>query len=155
MVDSIQAAVGIYLASFAIGVISGVFPLVNAELYLIGLIVTAGVGGPELAAIAAILACGQMVSHSLLFWTARGAARASGRRPTLEARIARARVRVAAWGNKRRVLLISSAVLGLPPFMLTCLAAGALAISYRTFVAVGLAGRIARFTGLAMIASLL
>jgi membrane protein YqaA with SNARE-associated domain len=96
-----------------------------------------------------------MVSHSLLFHAARGAAKVGGRkREKLEARIARARARVERWGNKRLALLISSAVLGLPPFLLTCIAAGALQIPYRLFVTVGLAGRIVRFTAIAVIAAL-
>jgi membrane protein YqaA with SNARE-associated domain len=45
-------------------------------------------------------------------------------------------------------------VFGLPPFLLTCVAAGALDISYRTFVAVGLSGRIVRFTAIALLASI-
>jgi uncharacterized membrane protein YdjX (TVP38/TMEM64 family) len=102
-----------------------------------------------------IIACGQMVSHSLLFFTARGATKAGGkRREKMKARIERARARVARWGNKRLALLISSAVLGLPPFLLTCIAAGALDIKYRLFVSVGLTCRIVRFTGLALIVGL-
>ena len=155
MVDSIEGAVGIYLASFVIAVISGAFPLVNAEVYLVGIVVASRVPWPSLIVLAVLIACGQMVTRSLLFQAARGVAKAGGkRRAKLEARIARARARVARWGNKRSALLGASAVLGLPPFLLTCLAAGALDISYRTFVSVGLGGRVVRFTGLALIASI-
>lgn len=155
MVDSIEGAVGIYLASFVIAMISGVFPLVNAEVYLVGITIASRVSWPSLIVLGVIIACGQMVTHSLLFQASRGVAKAGGkRRAKLEARIERARARVARWGNKRVALLVSSAILGLPPFLLTCIAAGALAIPYRTFVSVGLAGRIVRFTGLALIASI-
>jgi membrane protein YqaA with SNARE-associated domain len=155
VVDSIEGAVGIYLASFVVAMISGVFPLVNAEIYLVGIVIASRVSWPSVILLAVIIACGQMVTHSLLFHAARGAANAgSKRREKLEARIARARARVAKWGNKRLALLSTSATIGLPPFFLTCLAAGALEIPYRTFVAFGLTGRIVRFTAIALIAAL-
>jgi membrane protein YqaA with SNARE-associated domain len=151
VVDSIEGAVGIYLASFVIAVISGFFPLVNAEIYLVGLTMASRVPWPSAIVLGILIACGQMVSHSLLFHGARRVAKPGATRRE-EGRIARMRVRVASWGNKRFVLLVSSAVLGLPPFFLTCLAAGALDISYKTFFSVGLAGRVVRFTGIAAIA---
>ena len=155
MIDSIEGAVGIYLASFVIAVISGAFPLVNAEVYLASIVIASRVEWPQLIVLGIIIACGQMVSHSLLFQAARGVAKVGGKkREKLEARIARARARVASWGNKRIALLVTSATLGLPPFLLTCVAAGALGIRYRLFVTVGLAGRIVRFTALALIAGL-
>ncbi len=155
MIDSIEGAVGIYLASFVIAVISGAFPLVNAEVYLASIVIASRVAWPQLIALGIIIACGQMVSHSLLFHAARGVAKVGGKkREKLEARIARARARVASWGNKRIALLVTSATLGLPPFLLTCVAAGALEIRYRLFVSVGLAGRIVRFTAIALIAGL-
>ncbi len=155
MIDTIEGAVGIYLASFLIAVISGAFPLVNAEVYLVSIVIASRVSWPTLIALGVIIACGQMVSHSLLFHAARGAAKVGGRkREKLEARIERARARVAKWGNKRTALLITSATIGLPPFLLTCIAAGALEIRYRMFVAVGLTGRIVRFTAIALIAGL-
>lgn len=155
MVDSIEGAVGIYLASFVIAVISGAFPIVNAELYLGGIVLSSRVAWPTLMLLVVIIACGQMISHSLLFQAGRKGAKAGGRRrPKLEARIERARVRVATWGNKRFALLASSAVIGLPPLFLTCVAAGALGVPYRTLLSVGLVGRIVRFTALALIVSL-
>lgn len=155
MVETIEGAVGIYLASFVVAVISGAFPLVNAEVYLVSIVIASRVEGPSLFLLGVIIACGQMVSHSLLFHAARGAAKVGGRkREKLEARIERARARVARWGNKRIALLITSATFGLPPFLLTCIAAGALEIRYRLFVTFGLAGRIVRFTAIALIAAL-
>lgn len=154
VVDSIEGAVGIYLASFVIAIISGAFPLVNAEVYLVGITLASKVEWPGLLLLGAIIACGQMVSHSLLFHAARGVTNVTGRkREKLEARIVRARARVARWGHKKHALLISSATLGLPPFLLTCVAAGALQIPYRMFVSYGLAGRIVRFTAIALVAS--
>jgi membrane protein YqaA with SNARE-associated domain len=155
VVDSIEGAVGIYLASFVIAIISGAFPLVNAEVYLVGITLASKVEWPELILLGVIIACGQMVSHSLLFHAARGVTNLGGRkREKLEARIARARTRVAKWGNKKLLLLVTSAIFGLPPFLLTCVAAGALEIRYRMFATIGLAGRIVRFTAIALIAGL-
>ena len=120
-----------------------------------GIVLSSRVAWPTVLLLVVIIACGQMVSHSLLFQAGRKGATAGGRRrPKLEARIERARARVASWGNKRFALLASSAVIGLPPFFLTCVAAGALDVRYRTLLSVGLVGRVVRFTALALIVSL-
>jgi membrane protein YqaA with SNARE-associated domain len=155
-VTEIDATVGIYLASFAIAVVSGVFPLVNSEAYLIGIVLAARADLPQAIALAAMVAGGQMVANSVLFHAARGVTNVGGRRrEKLEARIMRARVAVARWGNKRFALLCTSATLGLPPFLLTSVAAGALEIPFRTFFAVGLGGRMIRFTAVAAGAAVL
>jgi membrane protein YqaA with SNARE-associated domain len=163
--------VGIYLASFAIAIVSGVFPLVNGEAYLIGIVLAAGADVPHAIVLAILVACGQMIASSVLFHAARGVTWRVGsaelthapvpsfglggrRRQKLEDRIMRARIAVAKWGNKRFALLCTSASLGLPPFLLTSLAAGALEIRFRSFLAIGLAGRIVRFTAVGVGAAL-
>jgi membrane protein YqaA with SNARE-associated domain len=146
---------GVYVASLLIAVISGVFPLVNAELYLIGLTVTLGYS-PQLFAIAAILALGQTLTHSVLFQTARGVTSLGAkRRVGLEAKLARVRERLDRWRDKVLVVLCAAATIGLPPMMLVSLCAGSLAIRFRTFVVIGLAGRLVRFGTLALIAQYL
>jgi membrane protein YqaA with SNARE-associated domain len=153
--SDLDAIVGIYLASFAIAIVSGVFPLVNAEAYLIGVVLATGAEVPHAIVLAILVACGQMVANSVLFHAARGVTNLGGRRrQKLEERIMRARVAVAKWGNKKFALLCTSATLGLPPFLLTSVAAGALEIRFRTFFAIGLAGRIVRFAAVGIGAAL-
>ena len=155
MTDSIAAALGIYAASFAIAIVSGAFPLVNAEIYLVGVVVATPMDWSHAIVLGVIVGCGQMVSQSMIFKAAHGVVAIGGRRRRdFEARLERARARVERWGNKRFAVLCSSATLGLPPFLLVAAAAGVLEIRFRAFVAIGLVGRSVRFATIGVIAAL-
>ncbi len=155
MVDSVSAALGIYAASFAIAIVSGAFPLVNAEIYLVGVVVATPIDVPHAIALGVIVGCGQMVSQSMVFKAAHGVVTLGGRRrQNFEERLERARERVAKWGNKRLLILSSAATFGLPPFLLVAAAAGVLEIKFRTFVVVGVIGRSVRFATIGVIAAL-
>jgi len=81
VVDSTKEVVGLDLASFLIAAISGVFPLVNAELYLIGLVVESQLAWLTLIVLGVILAFGQMVTTHCC-----SSERAGPRRPAAGAR---------------------------------------------------------------------
>jgi len=151
MIESIEGAVGIYLASFVIAIVSAVVPLVNAELYLIGVIAATG-RGPEALVLAAIVAAGQMVGKSVIYQTARGATHLGQRSPGFAAKLERAKTMVERWRRKPLVLTFVSAWIGLPPFYLVSMVAGVLEIRFRAFVVLGLIGRTLRFATIAVIA---
>lgn len=154
MLEALQDTGGIYVALFVVALVSGVFPLVNSELALIGIAIH-GTTMPQLLVLAVIVAIGQTVTHTTLYLSARGIATLGAtRRAKLHARIERARVAVARWGDKSLLLLFASATLGLPPMMLVAIVAGALGIRLRTFVLIGLAGRALRFASIAIAAAL-
>lgn len=144
----------IFLASFGIALVSGVFPLVNGELYLIG--ATYAVADlPTALVIAVIVAVGQTITHSTLFLLARDIVGISARhRKRFEERIAKARAAIERWKGRVLVLLASAATIGLPPMLAVSVTAGSLGIRFRTFVTFGLIGRILRFVTIAIIASL-
>jgi membrane protein YqaA with SNARE-associated domain len=153
VLEALEAAGGIYVAMFAIGLVSGVFPIVNSELALIG--ITLSIDSlPTAIILAVIVAVGQVITHSFLFFTARGLTKVTAkRREKLEARIEKARALVDKWGNKWLLLMTAAATLGVPPMILVALAAGALGVRYRTLIAIDLTGRIARFIVIAIGAS--
>jgi membrane protein YqaA with SNARE-associated domain len=126
-------------------VVSGVVPVVNAELLVAGAAVAApGIGVPLVAAVSTV---GQMVSKTLLFAVARWA---PGRLPEkARATLERASQSVARRGGAAGSLVFTSAAVGLPPFYGVSLAAGALGMRLRTFVVSGGAGRLVRFGALA------
>lgn len=149
MIDSIEATVGIYLATLIVSVLSGLIPLVNGEVYLIAAILVAG--DPPIALVLALLvAVGQMIAKIGLYYTARGAARL-GRKARLGAKLDQAQALAERWRGKPLTVLFVSAVTGLPPFYLVSLLAGVLEIRFGTFVALGLVGRVLRFVALALI----
>lgn len=152
MLDTLQAAGGIYVAMAVIAVISGVFPLVNSEVALS--IVTLELGSlPQALVLAVIVACGQTITHTTLFFTARGVTEVSAkRREKLQAKIEKGRALVERWRDRWLLLVALAATFGLPPMILVALAAGAFGYRFRTFVIIGLLGRLLRFTTIAAIA---
>jgi len=149
VIDSIEASVGIYLATLIISVLSGLVPVINGELYLIAAILVAGdpVVGLVLAVIVAV---GQMIAKIVLYYAARGAG-ALGRSTRLGAKLERAQLLMERWRNKPLTLLFVSAVTGLPPFYLVSLLAGIVGIRFTTFLLLGLVGRVIRFVALALL----
>jgi membrane protein YqaA with SNARE-associated domain len=137
----------------AVGVVSALLPIVNAEAYvLLAAVRTHGVGA---VAVVLALAAGQTVGKLVLFQTAR---QGSGR---LHARLCRrGEGRAARWHDRvcglmasRRTGLptvLASATVGLPPLALVSLVAGGSAQRRREFVTVCLIGRLARFAALAL-----
>jgi membrane protein YqaA with SNARE-associated domain len=125
--------------------VSGVVPFINAELLVAGVVVAAPqVGIPAIALVSAV---GQMITKTALFL----AARCAPHRLTGKGRVAldRAASTVAARGGAVSTLVFTSALTGLPPFFGTSLAAGALGMRLRSFVASGGVGRIVRFAVIA------
>lgn len=152
MFESLDQLGGIYVAMFAVAVISGVFPLVNSEVTLTALALLRP-SWPEVLALAVITAAGQTITHATLFQSSRGLTKLGAKkRPRLEAKIAKAHAVIARWQKSELLLIVSAATIGLPPMVLVALVAGALEVRFRTFVALGFTGRIARFTLLVVIA---
>jgi membrane protein YqaA with SNARE-associated domain len=125
--------------------VSGVVPVLNAELLVAGVVIAA----PQIAipAIALVAAAGQMFTKSALFMAARCAPhRLKGKsRGALD----RAAATVAQRGGAATSLVLTSALTGLPPFFGVSLAAGALGMRLRSFVASGAVGRVVRFAAVA------
>jgi membrane protein YqaA with SNARE-associated domain len=129
---------------------SGILPLVNAELLVVGVVVAAPEIGVPL--VAAVSATGQMLTKTMLFGFARWA---PGRlKGSARAVLERASQAVAARGGAASSLIFTSAATGLPPFYGVSLAAGALGMRLRSFVVSGTAGRLIRFAAIAWAARL-
>lgn len=141
-----------FAASFAVAIISGLVPVVNAELYLVGVVLAVG-GIPEALLLAVIVALGQMVAKIVMYQAALRATNLGKRSPRLEPKIEKARAYVEKWRSKPLSVSFVSATLGLPPFYLVSLVAGMLQVPFRAFFIVGLIGRTLRFATIAVIAA--
>jgi membrane protein YqaA with SNARE-associated domain len=146
---------GIYVAMFLFAILSGVFPLANSEAALIALGAASPYGWPKLIVLAVVVALGQSVTHAMVFQSGRGLAKAGAkRRPKLEARLAKARELGARWEKSELLLITLGATIGIPPQVLVALLAGVIGIRFRTFVAIDVPGRIARFITIVVVAHL-
>ena len=135
----------LFFAALSGALVSSLVPFVNAELLLLGLALGAPAAAPLLAVVVAV---GQMAGKSALFF---GGSRLS--QSALESRLERWRLRRLG-GRGAAPLVGLSAFTGLPPFYLLSVAAPALGIRFRTFLVMGLAGRLLRFGGLVLLPEL-
>lgn len=153
--DALDSFGGIYVAIFLFAMLSGVFPLTNSEAAMIALGAGSSYEWPKLVVLAVIVALGQSVTHALLYQSARGLTKVGAkRRPRLEARIAKARALGARWQKSEVLLVTLGATFGVPPQALVALCAGVIGFRFRTFIAIDVAGRIARFTTIVLVAHL-
>jgi membrane protein YqaA with SNARE-associated domain len=155
VLDALDGFGGIYAAMFLFAMLSGVFPLASSEAALIALTAASSYGFPKLLVLAVVVALGQSVTHATVYQSARGLAKAGAkRRPKLEARIAKARALGARWEKSELLLIALGATIGIPPQLIIAALAGVIGIRFRTFVAIDVVGRIARFTTIVVVAHL-
>lgn len=150
MTDDLLAMLGIYGGTFAVSLIAGLVPLVNAELFLVGLVRLAIDDASQLPWVVVAAAAGQMVAKIGLYHAGRGMLELP--RGRYRAKIEAVRERIERWKSKPYIIYGLSSVLGIPPFYLTVIAAGAMQISFQAFLAIGLAGRLLRFAVLVALA---
>jgi len=146
---------GIYVAMFLFAMLSGVFPLANSEAALIAFGAESSYGWPKLVALAVVVALGQNVTHALMYQSAKGLAKAGAkRRAKLEARLAKARALGERWQKSELLMITLGATVGIPPQLLVAMLAGVIGIRFRTFIAIDVPGRIARFVTIVVVARL-
>ena len=134
---------GIYGGTFAVSLIAGLIPLVNAEVFLVGLVRLAIDDASQLPWVVVAAAAGQMVAKIGLYHAGRGMLELP--RGRYRAKIEAVRERIERWKSKPYIIYGLSSVLGIPPFYLTVIAAGAMQISFQAFLAIAMAGRLLRF----------
>jgi membrane protein YqaA with SNARE-associated domain len=140
----ILEAVGIYAGTFLVCLIGGLVPIVNTEVFLVGLIALGAIkSSASLPAIVLLASLGQMVAKLILYYT--GAGLFELPRGRYKAKIEAARARMEKWRQKPNLVLAVSSTVGLPPLYLVSLAAGGLRMRLRTFLTIGMIGRIVHF----------
>jgi membrane protein YqaA with SNARE-associated domain len=138
MLDSL---LGLLLAS----AVSGIVPIVNAELLVVGAAAAFPALGVPLVAFTST--AGQMCSKTSMFALARWA---PSRLPVrARTAIERTRNRLESHEGAAGSLVLTSAATGLPPFYGVSLASGALGMRLSSFVIAGSTGRFVRFAVLA------
>lgn len=139
--EEIVSQLGIPLATFVWCMTSGVLPIVNAELFLVG--VAAVTPPPRLWVIVALATAGQMVAKTFMYLVGRGVFRLPLGKRKLD--LEKASARVARWRNKDLLVFVSAAS-GLPPFYVTSIVAGTIRLPFSRFFTFGLVGRVVRFS---------
>ena len=133
--------IALLTSAFVMAIVSGLIPLVNAEVLVAGAAVAAPPG--YVIPVIAVCTLGQMVAKVGLY---------AGARWLPERLPAKARARLDRASEKTKrleqagfTLVLVSSVVGIPPFYLITLAAGAMRLNLTAFIVVGLLGRAVRF----------
>lgn len=141
-----MTAILTFLTTFGVCALSAVVPLVNAELYLLA----ASAIAPRELVVPLIVAAstGQMAGKSVMYYAGVGAlSLPSARLRRVVARVEeRYRSAKAGGATLGGGIILLSAVVGLPPFYVVSIACGLLRIPFVQFFALGLLGRLIRFT---------
>ncbi len=143
MTDQLLATLGLYGGTLVVCFISGLVPIVNAELFLVGISAWVMTSPAQLPLLAIAAGVGQMTAKVILYFVGLGLFELP--RGRWKASIERARMRLDRWRKRPYLVLAVSSCVGLPPFLLVSIAAGALKIGIRTFCAIGVIGRTLRF----------
>jgi membrane protein YqaA with SNARE-associated domain len=139
------------LSYFGLAVVSAVCPWVNAELIVLSLSAVAP-SRVALFILVLIATAGQMTGKCFLYWAGRkGNTVLRGRAAQF---LENQRERLAARPLRAVALVLVSSVIGLPPFYLMTLVAGALRMNFAVFLAAGTTGRLVRFSALVVLPQL-
>lgn len=135
------------LSCFGLTVVSAIVPWVNAEIILLSFVALAH-SPAQLALVVVIATAGQMAGKCVVFWAGR---RGEGWRGHGGELAQRWRQRLAAKPCRANILVFLSSAVGVPPFFLVTLAAGATGVNFRAFLVAGTVGRLVRFGALAFL----
>ena len=130
----------IYAAAFVVSFVSGFFPLVNTEAYLLSV---SSLSSTPALPVVLLATAGQMTSKLVIYLGGRGLVRLP--RGTTHAKLDRLREQLERRRGKTDTLIFVSAFLGLPPFYAVSALAGVVQLPLWDFLLPSLVGRLLRF----------
>jgi membrane protein YqaA with SNARE-associated domain len=139
------------LSYYGLAVASAVFPWINAEVLVLSLPAVAP-SRPALILLVLIATAGQMTGKCFLYWAGR---KGKGALPGRAGKaLMRWTERLEARPSRAVALVLVSSVVGLPPFYVMTLLAGALRMNFLVYLMAGTTGRLVRFGVLVMLPQL-
>ena len=137
---------------YPLAVTSAVLPWVNAELLMLSAVPLAE-NPSGLATLVCVVTAGQMTGKGAMFWIARLSQ--GSRRGRFESILGRWQTRLVRRPRSTVAVVLVSAVVGLPPFYVVSMAAGALGVAFGRFLAIGSLGRLIHFGAIAFVPHLM
>ncbi|MBP1768228.1 MAG: putative rane protein [Candidatus Aminicenantes bacterium] len=132
---------GLYLTTYVVGVVSGLVPVVNLEVFLVW--IAALTPSSQGLAITGLATAGQMTAKTLMYLASAGILKISVRNPGKK--LQAVQMKMARWQHRLGLFMFSSAFLGVPPFYVVSIASGICRVPFAVFVIWGFAGRFLRF----------
>jgi membrane protein YqaA with SNARE-associated domain len=140
--DSVLGLAAAASGLYALAVLTAILPWVNAEVVMISAAAVCTSG--EAISVAVILVtAGQMTGKSAMYWMMRYGD--AGIPVRLRTAIERWRAQLAERPRRTLATILTSAVIGIPPFYVVSAAAGAFRVDFCRFVIVGTCGRLVHF----------
>jgi membrane protein YqaA with SNARE-associated domain len=133
---------GIYFATFFVCFVSGFFPIVHAETYLIAVSVI--LKKSDVVPVIIISTFAQMLTFSLLFCAGRGIIKLPIKK--YYEKINKIRDKLEKWKSATFVFIFISAFTGFPPFTILSILLGSTKLKFSMFYVFGFLGRIIRFS---------
>ncbi|MBI4508573.1 MAG: hypothetical protein HY698_02980 [Deltaproteobacteria bacterium] len=139
-IETLVAKVGLYLSTYLVCLVSGFVPLVNCELFLIGVAMLV----PGLAVIPILLlsTLGQMTAKVAMYFGGKGLVGLSVKQ---RARLEALKEKLSRKPSRLGIITFVSGALGLPPFFLVSILMGSLGLGLGRFLLWGSLGRMLRF----------
>ncbi len=139
---------GLYLGCFLLSILSALVPWVNGEVVLLSFAALAR-SRADLLALVLLTSAGQMAGKCALYWAGRGVV------PYRLDHVGRMmevwKERFAQMRSRQLVLVFISSAIGIPPFYVITLLAGAFRVRFGPFLITGTSGRLLRFAALVYI----
>jgi membrane protein YqaA with SNARE-associated domain len=131
----------LYIACFGLSIVSALVPWVNGEALLLSCAVLAP-SPLATVGLVGLASVGQMVGKCVLYWGGSSLKFHKGRAAQLTESWKR---RLSKSPSRALAVVFLSSTVGIPPFYLITLLAGALKIRFAPFIGIGLCGRVVRF----------
>lgn len=139
--------VTLWFTTLAVCVVGAIVPFVNTEIYLLSVSALSPAAFIPPLVIAA--AFGQMLGKVVMFYGGRGVPRIRSVR--VQRGVASLRTRLEASPRAARLILFSSATLGVPPLYVMAIACGTVGMGLAQFFVIGSVGRLIHFAVVAYI----
>lgn len=136
---------------FGLTVASAIFPWINAEIIVLALPSVAA-NKMTLFLLVLVATAGQMTGKCVVYWLGRRGNRVLSTRAGKA--LSKWRGRLETRPSRAAILVLFSSLVGLPPFYVITLLAGALKMNFPLYLSLGTAGRLVRFGLLVMLPQL-
>ena len=137
---------GPYAATFIFCILSGIVPVINAEVYLVSISALLPDSLLQILAIIFLATLGQMISKSIMFFASQGVINISSKKKPSQEKIEKVREKMEKWGKQSNLFIFVSGWSGFPPFFIVTVVAGLLKFKFANFFIFGSAGRFIRFS---------
>ncbi len=150
MTESLLSSFGLYGGALVLAFVSGLFPVLSVEVYLVGISTLRTPPLSSLAVMILLASLGHQLAKTITYYAGVGALELPNGR--VRDRIERARSRVERWNRHPKLVMFLATTVGLPPmYLIGFIAKPLMHLEFIPFTLWTLFGRTARYATIAAI----